>query len=108
MGQRGLADRHALGKFGTFTLALAEANPTEAQFHFYAPHIFVGVDVYNDGQNDATVTIRSPETREQSFTIKAKELRRIRTGWRDPSTSVAFAITNGAGLHFDNLAYLHQ
>ncbi len=96
------------GKFGTFTLALTEVNPTEAQFHFYAPHIFVGVDVYNDGQSDATVTIRSPETREQSFTIKAKELRRIRTGWRDPSTSVAFDITNGAGLHFDNLAYLHQ
>jgi hypothetical protein len=32
----------------------------------------------------------------------------LRTGWRDPSTSVEFAFTNGQGLRFDNLAYLHQ
>jgi hypothetical protein len=97
-----------LGKFGTFTLALADEHATGAQFKFYAPRIFAGVDVYNDGATDATVTVRSPETREQSFTIKAKELRRIRTGWRDPSTSVQFEFANGAGLRFDNLAYLHQ
>jgi hypothetical protein len=52
--------------------------------------------------------VRSPETRERSFTIKPRELRRLRTEWRDPSTSVEFAITNGQGLRFDNLAYLHQ
>jgi hypothetical protein len=96
------------GKFGTFTLVLSDPNAREAAFAFYAPHIFTGIDVYNDGDRDATVTVRSPETREQSFTIKPKELRRLRTGWRDPSTSVAFAITNGQGLRFDNLAYLHQ
>jgi hypothetical protein len=96
------------GKFGTFTLALSDPTAAEAAFSFYAPHIFTGIDVYNDGDRDATVTVRSPETREQSFTIKPKELRRLRTGWRDPSTSVAFAITNGQGLRFDNLAYLHQ
>jgi hypothetical protein len=96
------------GKFGTFTLALSDPTAAEAAFSFYAPHIFAGIDVYNDGDHDATVTVRSPETREQSFTIKPKELRRLRTGWRDPSTLVAFAITNGQGLRFDNLAYLHQ
>jgi alpha-ketoglutarate-dependent taurine dioxygenase len=64
--------------------------------------------VYNDGESDATITVRSPETRELSFTLKPKELRRLRTGWRDPSTSVAFDITNGQALCFDNLAYLHQ
>jgi hypothetical protein len=96
------------GKFGTFTLALSDPSVAEAAFSFYAPHIFAGIDVYNDGDHDATVTVRSPETREQSFTIKPKELRRLRTGWRDTSTSVAFAFTNGQGLRFDNLAYLHQ
>jgi hypothetical protein len=96
------------GKFGTFTLVLSDPSAAGAAFSFYAPHIFTGIDVYNDGDHDATVTVRSPETREQSFTIKPKELRRLRTGWRDPSTSVAFAITNGQGLRFDNLAYLHQ
>ena len=39
---------------------------SRAAFEFYTPHIFAGVDVYNDGDNDATVTVRSPETREIS------------------------------------------
>jgi hypothetical protein len=96
------------GKFATFTLALTDPKASGAGFHFYTPHIFAGVDVYNDGESNATVTVRSPETREQSFTIKPQELRRLRTGWRDPSTAVAFDIINGQALRFDNLAYLHQ
>jgi hypothetical protein len=96
------------GKFGTFTLALSDPGVERAAFNFYTPHIFAGVDVYNEGENDAVVTVRSPETREQSFTIKSKELRRVRTGWIDPSTSVEFDITNGKGLRFDNLAYIHR
>jgi hypothetical protein len=96
------------GKFGTFTLALADPKAQHAEFHFAAPHIFAGVDVYNDGDNDAMVTVRSPEIREMSFTIKPKELRRLRTGWRDVSSQVSLDFTNGQALRFDNLAYLHQ
>jgi hypothetical protein len=51
------------------------------------------VDVYNDGDSDATLTIRSPEIREVSYTIKPRELRRLRTGWRDTSSKVIFAFT---------------
>jgi hypothetical protein len=94
------------GKFGTFTLALADPKAQHAEFQFYTPHIFAGVDVYNDGDSDAAVTIRSPEIRELSFTIKPKELRRLRTGWRDVSSRVLFDIINGQGLRFDNLAYV--
>jgi hypothetical protein len=96
------------GKFGTFTVRLANPSAENATFQFAAPHIFAGVDVYNNGDHDASLTIRSPETHALSVTLKAKELRRVRTGWRDPSTSVAFDITNGAGLIWDNLAYQHQ
>ncbi len=95
------------GKFGTFTLALADPKAGSAKFSFYAPRIFAGVDVYNDGDADATVTVRSPETREVSYTIKPKELRRLRTGWLQTSSTVSFAFTNGQGLRFDNLAYVH-
>lgn len=95
------------GKFGTFTLALSDPKATQAGFRFYAPRIFAGVDVYNDGDADAKVTVRSPETHEFSFTIKPKELRRLRTGWHAPSSNVSFAFTNGQGLRFDNLAYVH-
>jgi len=94
------------GKFGTFTLALTDPKAPHAEFHFYAPRIFAGVDIYNDGDSDATVTVRSPENREVSFTIKPKELRRLRTDWRDASSHVSFDITNGQALRFDNLAYL--
>ena len=95
------------GKFGTFTLALADAKAPQAEFQFYAPRVFVGVDVYNGGDCDATVAVRSPENRELSFTIKPGEIRRLRTGWRDPSTGVAFRFANGEKLRFDNLAYIH-
>ena len=94
------------GKFGTFTLTLADPRAPHADFHFYEPRIFAGVDIYNDGDSDAAVTIRSPENREVSFTIKPKELRRLRTDWRDASSRVSFDITNGQSLRFDNLAYL--
>jgi len=96
-----------LGKFGTFTLALSDPKTAQAEFSFYAPRIFAGVDVYNDGDAEATVTVRSPETREVSYTIKAKELRRLRTGWGEASSKVSFGFTNGPGLRFDNLAYVH-
>jgi hypothetical protein len=96
-----------LGKFGTFTLALSNPKTEGEEFSFYAPRIFAGIDVYNDGDTDATVTVRSPETREVSCIIKPKELRRLRTGWREPSSKVSFVFANGQGLRFDNLAYVH-
>jgi hypothetical protein len=95
------------GKFGTFTLMLSDPSAKQEEFSFYAPRIFAGVDVYNDGDSDATLTIRSPEIREVSYTIKPKELRRLRTGWRDTSSKVIFDFTNGQALRFDNLAYSH-
>ncbi len=96
------------GGFGTFNLALTDAKAKAAEFRFYWPRIFVGVDVYNGGPSDATVTIHSPEIREVSFTIKPGQLQRLRTGWRDASSKVIFELKNGEGLRFDNLAYLHE
>jgi hypothetical protein len=93
------------GKFGTFNLSLADASATTAKFSFYSPRIFVGVDVYNGGSEAAVVTVHSPEIREISCTLKPGELQRIRTGWRDPSSSVIFDLKNGGKLRFDNLAY---
>ena len=93
------------GAFGSFNLALADPAAKTAAFRFYAPRIFVGVDVYNGGVSEATVTIHSPEIRESSYAIKPGEVKRIRTGWRDPSTAVVFDLKNGEGLEFDNLAY---
>jgi len=93
------------GGFGTFNLALVDSKATTAEFRFYWPRIFVGVDVYNGGASEATVTIRSPEIREVSFTVKPGQLQRLRTGWQDASSSVIFELTNGEGLRFDNLAY---
>jgi hypothetical protein len=96
------------GGFGTFNLAPADAKAKTAEFRFHWPRIFVGVDVYNSGATDATVTIHSPEIREILFTIKPGQLQRLRTGWRDASSKVIFEFKNGDGLRFDNLAYLHE
>jgi hypothetical protein len=96
-----------VGKFGTFTLALTDPKASQVDFKFYAPRIFAGIDVYNGGESPATLTIRSPETRSVTFTVKAGELRRLRTGWRDPSSMVTLDLVNGQGVRFDNLAYIH-
>ncbi len=96
------------GAFGTFNLALADPKSSRAEFRFPWPRIFVGVDAYNAGPSEATITIHSPEAREISFTLKPGRLRRLRTSWRDSSSAVIFEIKNGEGLHFDNLAYARE
>jgi hypothetical protein len=95
------------GKFGTFHLALADPNARQATFRFDEPRVFAGVDVWNSGPSEVTLTIRSPEIREMAFVIKPGELRRIKTGWKDRSSGVRFEFTNGRDLRFDNLAYTH-
>jgi hypothetical protein len=93
------------GAFGTFNLSLVDSKATAAAFRFCWPRILAGVDVYNGGASDARVTIRSPKIREVSFTVKPGQLQRLRTRWRDVSSSVLFELKNGEGLRFDNLAY---
>jgi hypothetical protein len=62
---------------------------------------------WRDAGADAAVTLSSPETQQASWTIKPKELRRLRTGWREASSKVTVTVTNAQGLRFDNLAYVH-
>ena len=92
------------GKFGTFCLSLASPAIIHARFALPLPTVFAGVDAYNAGPHTAVVHLRSPQQRELAFTLQPGELKRIRTGWRDPSTSVDWAFENGEGLLFDNLA----
>ena len=95
------------GKFGTFNLAIKKGESKSAEVRFPSPRIFAGIDAYNGGSTDATITIRSPEIREESFTLKPGELKRLRTGWRDASSEVIFDLISGGGLLFDNLAYVY-
>jgi hypothetical protein len=94
------------GKFGTFTLAFTDPAMQHATFRFTNPRIFQGLDVYNGGDRDTTITIRSSEIRETVFIIKPKELRRLRTEWHDISSQITFDITSGEHLRFDNFAYV--
>jgi hypothetical protein len=93
------------GKFGTFNIALKDPTKIQASFAFSVASVFAGIDAYNGGDKTATVKLRSPQLREQIYTLKPGELLRIRTGWRDPSSAIEFDFENGSGLLFDNLAY---
>jgi hypothetical protein len=93
------------GKFGTFNLVASNPDATGIAFRFSNALIFSGIDIYNDADTEAIVTIHSPEAREIIINVKPKELRRLRTGWRDPNTKVVFDFTNSKSLRFDNLAY---
>jgi hypothetical protein len=96
------------GKFGTFHLALLDGEAKSADFRFDSPRVFVGIDVYNSDSAEAVVTISAENIREQSFTLKPGELRRLRTGWHDATQKVSLNFKNGGALRFDNLAYLHD
>jgi len=67
-----MADQRASGRVRTFNLALSDRKAEGSDFRFYAPRVFVGVDVYNGGTSASTLTIhvrsfarsRSPSSRE--------------------------------------------
>ena len=96
------------GKFGTFHIAPKDPTAESVSVWFSVPEIFAGIDIYNGGASEATVNFSSPETRAVKMTIKPGELKRVRTGWTDPSSQVLFQFQHGEGLQFDNLAWIHQ
>jgi hypothetical protein len=93
------------GKFGTFNLLPANNQNGRAAFHFDGAQIFAGIDVYNAADHEATLVLSAPASPARRVTIKPRELRRIRTEWREPDTEVSLELTDGGGLVFDNLAY---
>jgi hypothetical protein len=95
------------GKFGTFNVALQNAAEESAGFEFSEKRIFAGIDAYNGGAAEATITVTSPQNSKVTFIVKPGELRRLRTAWRNPSTAVKFHPKGGEGLRFDNLAYTY-
>jgi hypothetical protein len=60
-------------------LTLLDPAARSGEFRFPSPRIFVGIEVYNNRPAEVAITIHSPEQHEQSITLHAGELRRIRT-----------------------------
>ena len=94
------------GKFATFNLSLKDPSQPHARIAFPVPLIFAGIDAYNGGAKTAVIHLRSPQLREQNYTLQPEQLLRIRAGWRDASTSIEFNFEDGEGLQFDNLAFV--
>ena len=61
--------------------------------------------IYNPLDHDVTLTLRPPEMRERTFTLKAGQLQRIETGWVDRASGISLESDDLAALRFDNLAY---
>ena len=96
------------GKFGTFNLVPADPTREKFEFGFHSPRVLAGIDVYNGGSGDASVTIRSENEIAPATTLRPGELRRIRTSWRETTSQVILELKNGGGLRFDNLAYSYR
>src|SRR5271169_5042346 len=64
------------GKFGTFNLIPANPAPGQLEFSFHSPRIFAGIDVYNGGSSEATVTLRSEKLTDVVVSVHPGELRR--------------------------------
>jgi hypothetical protein len=95
------------GKFGTFNLVPADPTLGKVELAFRSPRIFAGIDVYNGGTSDATITIRSENETPVTSTLRAGELRRLRTQWKDATSQVTVKLKNADRLRFDNLAYFY-
>lgn len=96
------------GKFGTFNLVPFNPQEQQAELGFHSPRIFAGIDAYNGGLSESSITVRSQGLPKVSFALKPGELRRVRTGWQQASSRVTFEWNNGTGLRFDNLAYFPE
>jgi hypothetical protein len=95
------------GKFGTFNLISADPSQERLDFSFHSPRVLAGIDVYNGGSSEATVTVRSGDGVPAIVTLHPGELRRIRTLWKETTSQVTLELKNGDGLRFDNLAYFY-
>ncbi len=93
------------GKFATFHLTVADPAAQLAELRFTSPRIFVGIDIFNQGPGDVSVVIRGHEKQRIALTLRAGELRRVRTGWSEPLTQAEFEFQSAGAIHFDNLAY---
>jgi hypothetical protein len=93
------------GRMSTFSLGTAETDVQEASFRFYYPRVLVHLDVYNPLPQEVKLTLRAPEMREVTFTLKPGRLERLRTGWVNRESLVSLESENLAVLRFDNLAY---
>lgn len=96
------------GRLSTFNLVAVDPGRRQAGFFFSYPRVFLGVVVYNRDSQAVTLTIHSPDTRDVIVVIPGGRIRKIRTGWRDPSPRVVFEVGGNASLGslcFDNLAY---
>jgi hypothetical protein len=91
------------GKLGTFNLVTSKQI---AAFQFRHPQVFAGIDVYNSGTAEVTLQVRCAETGKIAMSLSPGTIERLRTDWRSPCSQIDFAISAGAELRFDNLAYL--
>jgi len=95
------------GKFGTFNMVAADPAQEKLEFSFHSPRVLVGIDVYNGGASDASITIDSGKEPSVAASLRPGELRRIRTSWQESTSHVDIHLKNGEGLKFDNLAYTY-
>jgi hypothetical protein len=96
------------GKFGTFNLIAADPTQGQLQFTFHSPRIFAGIDAYNGGSSEATITLRSENLPDAVVSLRPGELRRIRTSWEEPSSHITVELRYGDRIRFDNLAYFYR
>jgi len=93
------------GKFGTFNLISVDPSQERLEFSFHSARVLAGIDAYNGGSSEATVTLLSGNAAPATVTLHPGELRRIRTLWKETTSQVTLELKNGDGLRFDNLAY---
>jgi hypothetical protein len=93
------------GRMSTFSLGAADEHAKTARFRFFYPRILMYLDVYNPLSGPVRLTLRAPEMREVTFTLKPGALQRIKTNWLNRASAVSVESDSLPMLRFDNLAY---
>ncbi len=95
------------GPYGSFTSKSVSfvGGPTSATFTFITPRRLVRLDAANGGGASTTVTLSCAGQRTASFTVGARQLATLNTGWTGTCPTVTVTSSNGWDTNFDNFVY---
>ena len=96
------------GPFGSFTTkstSFVGGGATSGTFRFLSPRRLVRLDAYNGGASSSTITLSCAGQRDASFTVAARQLSTVNTGWTGTCPSVTVTSSNGWDTNFDNLVF---
>ena len=94
------------GKFGTFNLIPVELHAGATAVSLSTPRACLSASMSTTAALPRPAShIRSEQLPDVFVTLHPGELRRVRTGWKEPASQITIELKNGNNFRFDNLRF---